>query len=152
MPALIRQYRPEDEEPVVRLSLRAWAPVFASLRHVLGREMFARLVGEWQKYQERGVRDLLADRAVQVWVAEAERGVVAFVAATLHRERIVGEISMLAVDPDDQGHGVGSHLTGFATDWLRGAGMQVAMVETGGDSGHAPARRVYEKATTGRFR
>jgi hypothetical protein len=24
--------------------------------------------------------------------------------------------------------------------------MTVAMVETGGDSGHAPARRVYEKA------
>jgi GNAT superfamily N-acetyltransferase len=53
---------------------------------------------------------------------------------------------MLAVDPDHQGHGVGTALTGFATDWLRGAGMQVAMVETGGDSGHAPARRVYEKA------
>jgi hypothetical protein len=24
--------------------------------------------------------------------------------------------------------------------------MRVAMVETGGDTGHAPARRVYEKA------
>lgn len=53
---------------------------------------------------------------------------------------------MLAVDPDDQGHGAGTDLTDFATDWLRGAGMQVAMVETGGDPGHAPARRVYEKA------
>jgi GNAT superfamily N-acetyltransferase len=53
---------------------------------------------------------------------------------------------MLAVDPDEQGRGVGTALTEFATGWLRDAGMAVAMVETGGDLGHAPARRVYEKA------
>ncbi len=29
--------------------------------------------------------------------------------------------------------------------WLRRSGMRVAMVETGGDPGHTPARRVYEK-------
>ena len=33
-----------------------------------------------------------------------------------------------------------------ATGWLRPSGMRVAMIETGGDPGHAPARRVYEKA------
>ena len=53
---------------------------------------------------------------------------------------------MLAVDPDAQGRGIGTALTEVATGWLREAGMTVAMVETGGDSGHAPARRVYEKA------
>src|SRR5207244_4454374 len=83
---------------------------------------------------------------MRVWVAEADRRVVAFVAATLHRERLLGEIWMLAVDPDHQERGAGTALTEFATDWLRDSGMRVAMVETGGDSGHAPARRVYEKA------
>jgi GNAT superfamily N-acetyltransferase len=146
MHALIREYRPDDEESVVQLSLRAWAPVFGSLRQVMGREIFGRLVGDWQKYQQSGVRDVLADRAVRVWVAEAEQRVVAFIAATLHRERLMGEIVMLAVDADDQGSGVGTALTEFATAWLRGAGMRVAMVETGGDPGHAPARRVYAKA------
>jgi len=53
---------------------------------------------------------------------------------------------MLAVDPDHQGRGIGTALTGFALDRLKDAGMKVAMVETGGDPGHAPARRVYEKA------
>jgi len=53
---------------------------------------------------------------------------------------------MLAVDPDVQGRGIGSALTEVATGWLREAGMTVAMVETGGDPGHARARRVYEKA------
>jgi hypothetical protein len=32
-----------------------------------------------------------------------------------------------------------------ATAWLRDQGMRVAMIRTGGDTGHAPARRVYER-------
>ena len=91
-------------------------------------------------------RDTLADDATKVWVAEAARGVVGFVAAKLHPERQIGEIWMLAVDPDEQGRGIGTALTEVATGWLGEAGMTVAMVETGGDSGHASARRVYEKA------
>lgn len=35
MPARIREHQPDDEAAVVRLSLRAWAPVFASLEQVL---------------------------------------------------------------------------------------------------------------------
>jgi ribosomal protein S18 acetylase RimI-like enzyme len=146
MGARIRDYGPLDEEPVVELSLRAWAPVFSSLEQALGREIFVRLHGDWRQDQEQAVRDTLADDATRVWVAEAGRGVVAFVAAKLHPERRLGEIWMLAVDPAEQDRGIGTALTEMATGWLRDAGMTVAMVETSGDPGHAPARRVYEKA------
>ena len=61
-------------------------------------------------------------------------------------QRSMGEISMLAVDPDYQGGGIGTALTEFALDRLKDAGMTVATVETGGDPGHAAARRTYEKA------
>src|SRR5438874_1214752 len=40
---------------------------------------------------------------------------------------------------------VATALTTFALDWLKNAGMSVAMVETGTDPGHAPARGTYEK-------
>ena len=146
MDTRIRDYGPLDEELIVELSLRAWAPVFRSLEQVLGREIFVRLHGDWRPYQDKDVRDTLADDATQVWVAEAARGVVGFVAAKPHPERQLGEIWMLAVDPEEQGRAIGTALTEVATGWLRDAGMTVAMVETGGDSGHAPARRVYEKA------
>jgi GNAT superfamily N-acetyltransferase len=53
---------------------------------------------------------------------------------------------MIAVDPNSQNHGLGTTMTNLATDWMRAAGMRVAMIGTGGDPGHAPARRVYEKA------
>jgi hypothetical protein len=34
---------------------------------------------------------------------------------------------------------------------MKAAGMSVAMVETGGDPGHAPARYTYEKMGFGLF-
>ena len=146
MDARIRQYTPADQGPVVTLSLRAWAPVFASLTRLLGDELFEILRGDWRVSQEQAVHDVLADPAGHIWVAEADGTLVGWVAATRHEDRRVGEIYMIAVDPDAQNQGVGQALTDVATDWLRESGMRVAMVETGGDQGHAPARRVYENA------
>jgi hypothetical protein len=37
-------------------------------------------------------------------------------------------------------------LTEHAIAWIRVEGVPVAMVGTGSDPGHAPARRTYEKA------
>ncbi len=53
---------------------------------------------------------------------------------------------MLAVDPAAQDRGIGTALTEIATDWLRTSRMRVAMIDAGGDPGHAPARRLYEQA------
>ena len=53
---------------------------------------------------------------------------------------------MVAVDPDRQKRGVALALTNFALDEMKRRGMTMAMVETGADPGHAPARRTYEKA------
>ena len=61
----------------------------------------------------------------------------------------MGVIDMLAVDPANQRHGIGSRLTQVALDQMRSRGMAMAMVETGGDRGHAPARSVYERAGFG---
>jgi GNAT superfamily N-acetyltransferase len=132
---------------VVDLSLRAWAPVFRSLERVLGSEIFRRQHPDWREDQRRAVEEVCAADRGRVWVAEVDARAVGFVAVGLdHPERSMGEISVLAVDPDHQGGGLGTALTEFALDKLRDAGMKVAVAETGGDPGHAPARRTYEKA------
>jgi GNAT superfamily N-acetyltransferase len=48
--------------------------------------------------------------------------------------------------PDYQNDGIGTALNEYAIDKMREAGMRLAVVETGGDESHAPARRSYEKA------
>jgi GNAT superfamily N-acetyltransferase len=67
------------------------------------------------------------------------------VALNAFHERM-GWINIIGVDPDHQRQGIGSRLTELAIDHLRSRGMDIAVVETGGDPGHAPARAAYEAA------
>lgn len=127
--------------------MRAWDPVFASIERAMGAEVYERLYpAGWRESQRKSVEAACAAQKIRVWVAEIDAGIVGFVAVELHPEDGIGEIYMLAVDPDNQGSGIGTTLTEFALDWIQDAGMPVAMVETGGDPGHAAARRTYEKA------
>ena len=144
----LRDYRGGDHDAVVALALRAWPPVFASVESILGLELATRLHGEdWREYQARSVSETLTAPGNRSWVATAGEDVQGFVVATVvDPDRRLGEITMLAVDPAAQRQGVGLALTDHATAWLREAGMRVAMVGTGGDPGHAPARSLYEAA------
>ncbi len=142
----VRPFDDRDADAVVGLSLRAWASGFAYLERVMGSEIFGRLHPDWRKSQRRVVEAVCAAQETRVWVAEAGASTVGFVTVELRPEKSIGEIYMLAVDPDYQGIGIGTALTEFALAWIKDAGMAVAMVETGGGSAHAAARRVYEKA------
>jgi ribosomal protein S18 acetylase RimI-like enzyme len=147
MEPVIRPYHESDSLDVIRLSLSAWAPVFASERDVMGDDIFERLYGnDWRRKQQLDVEKVLADDKMNVWVAEVNGEVVGFVAAVLKIDSGTAEVYMLAVDPEVQNNGLGTQLTDVATDWIRAAGVSLALVSTGGDVGHAPARRTYEKA------
>jgi GNAT superfamily N-acetyltransferase len=45
-----------------------------------------------------------------------------------------------------QRQGIAANLIDSAMRWIIDSGMTIAMVETGGDPGHAPARATYENA------
>ena len=147
MQPVIRAFDDRDQDAVVALSLRAWAPVFASLAKVLEPSgVYAQLHPDWRVSQRKAVINVCRSADQQVWVADAHTLIIGFVAVDLHHDARIGEISMLAVDPGHQRTGVGGLLTSFALNQIKNSGMQVAMVETGGDEGHAPARRIYEQA------
>jgi GNAT superfamily N-acetyltransferase len=142
----IRPFDVSDTLAVVDLSLRAWAPVHISIREALGPEINDALQPDWRAKQQSDVEEVLAAPTSNVWVADVDAIVAGFVAARIHDDERIGEIDMLAVDPTHQGAGIGTDLTKFALDWIRASGIGVAMVGTGADPGHAPARRTYEKA------
>jgi GNAT superfamily N-acetyltransferase len=99
----------------------------------------------WRVSQQKAVEDVCVAEDTNVWVAIDAGSAVGFVAVKLHSEDSMGKIYMVAVDPDFQGRGIGSALIKFALDWMKDAGMSIAMVETGGDPGHSAARHTYEK-------
>jgi GNAT superfamily N-acetyltransferase len=143
----IRKFREGDLDTVVEFSLRAWAPVFASVRDVLGDDIFLRLHPDWKANQAEVVRSSCTNDERDVFVAVANGRPVGFVAVALNafHERM-GVIDIIGVDPDYQRRGISLRLTEFATKHMRSCGMDIAVVETGGDPGHTPARRAYETA------
>ncbi|WP_033436370.1 GNAT family N-acetyltransferase [Saccharothrix sp. NRRL B-16314] len=139
---VIRPLTADDIAAVVEFSLRAWTPVFDSFRAALGVPIYEALFPDWEPTQAKAVEDVCRDDATAVWVADRQDRAVGFVAVRAGN----GEIHMLAVDPDHQRQGIGTALTEFAVDRLREAGVALAVVGTGGDPGHAPARRTCERA------
>ncbi|MFC8727196.1 GNAT family N-acetyltransferase [Streptomyces bacillaris] len=142
----VRPFKARDLDPVIGLSLRAWAPVYESFAEVMGPEVFGRQYPDWRTSQRREVEAACTKGKAHVWGAEDGARVVGFVAVVLEPEGGAGAVELLAVDPEYQGRDVGTTLTEFATTWMKGAGVTLASIWTGGDPGHAPARRTYEKA------
>jgi len=141
----IRRFVEQDLDAVIAFSLRAWEPVFASVRDALGDAVFLRLHPDWKADQAEAIRSICTNVERDVFVGVADGRPVSFVGVVLNafHDRM-GAIEIIGVDPDHQMHGIGAQLTEFAVDHMRRRGMDIAVAETGGDSGHAPARALYE--------
>ena len=145
--SIIREFREDDLGAIVEFSLRAWEPVFASVRQVLGDDIFLRLHPDWKEGQADAVRSACMNDERDVFVAVTAGRPVGFVAVALNAFHAgMGVIDIIGVDPDYQRRGISSRLTAFATEHMRSRGMNIVVVETGGDSGHEPARAAYEAA------
>lgn len=141
----IRAYEDSDLEAVVRIALEAWAPVFVSIEQALSPSLYQAFYPDWRVCQRQAVEAACTELKSRTWVAEEDGQPVAYVALKFHPDQL-GEIHMIAVDPDYQRRGIGRALTDFALEAMKAEGITIAMVETGGDAGHAPARHTYELA------
>jgi GNAT superfamily N-acetyltransferase len=148
MTVSVRALEERDIETVVELSVRAWAPVFESMRAVMGATIFSRVYPDWKPTQARAVESVIRAEGSRVWVAESGGRLAGFAAVVFHDRdgAKAGEIEMVAVDPDFQNQGIGLALVSFAVEEIGRLGIPLAEIGTGGDPGHAPARHVYEKA------
>jgi ribosomal protein S18 acetylase RimI-like enzyme len=143
----IRPYKDKDMDDLIELSILAWEPAFASFDQVLGEELDALLHPDWKASQRNVVKQTVAEsEEIETWVAEVKGQAVGFVSYQGDDESKRGEIVLLAVHPDYQDLGIGTDLNRLALFQLKIAGMELVIVETGGDPSHAPARRAYEKA------
>jgi GNAT superfamily N-acetyltransferase len=143
----IREFHEGDLDAVVAFSLRAWEPVFDSIREVLGDEIFLRLHPDWRSGQAEAVKSSCLSEQRDVFVAVADGEPVGFAAVALNAFHDgMGVIEIIGVDADHQRRGISSRLTEHAIEHMQESGMDIVVVETGGDPGHAPARAAYEAA------
>jgi GNAT superfamily N-acetyltransferase len=143
--AEIRAFQEDDLDAIVEFSLRAWEPVHASMRKVLGDAIYLRLNPDWRAVQAEEVRSSCVDDEHAVFVAVSGGRPVGFAAVALNafHERM-GVVQIIAVDPDYQRRGIARLLMDRCEAHMRASGMDIAAVGTGGDPGHAPARAAYE--------
>lgn len=143
----VRAFEASDIDQLVRLSLEAWQPVYASFEHVLGSRIYARLYPNWQRSQSAAVRALCADDAATVLVAEMGNSVIGFSGVLIHdAENRQGEIDMIAVAPSHQRRGVARRLIEASERIMQLRDCSLAVIATGGDEGHASARAAYASA------
>jgi ribosomal protein S18 acetylase RimI-like enzyme len=147
MRTVLRPFDDADLDKVVELALRAWEPVHRSMAEVMGAGINARVYPDWAASQEDDVRRACLDPEQLVTVAtDAAATLLGFVTVVIDAPKETGEIYMIAVDPPVQRRGLARALTDHAIGQMRAAGCRLAVVATGGDAGHAPARGLYESA------
>lgn len=137
----IRKMEPEDLERVLEIAVAAWEPIYSGYRQQLGDEIFEAFYSGFPERKRKNTQNDIQEG--NCLVALVDRQVVGFVAYSI--EEKTGEIKSNAVAPACSCRGIGSMLQNRVLEEMRMAGCQFAIVVTGLDDAHAPARRSYQK-------
>lgn len=138
-------YENHFREKVLSLVIEAWEPVFSKTRDDVPGFVYDNFwPNGWQLRQYAEVGALLDAKPEEFWLAVENDVLLGFVGVSIHKDDLMGEIVIIAVDPRFQRRGVGRSLMDFAETHIKDHGMKMVMVETVGDSGHEPARKAYE--------
>jgi ribosomal protein S18 acetylase RimI-like enzyme len=143
-PKSIRPIADTDVDQCVRFGLESFRSVYASFEERHGEDVFPRMFPEWENVQAEYMEAACTSGDKETWVYESDGAASGFVVLTTDPQKL-GDIELLAVDPDAQGAGIGTMLNRFGISRLRELGMEYAIVATADDPGHAAARRSYEK-------
>ena len=128
----------------IELTYIAWQPIFDGYFNELGEEMFNVFYSGWKDTKYRRVYEgLMSERG---YVALIEDKVVGFIFYIVDEATKTGIVEENAVSSEFRGLGIAQKMYNFIFDKMRGEGMVYAVVGTGLDDAHAPARKAYEKA------
>ena len=143
----IRPLREDDVDAVVAFGVEAWEPVFASFERELGPRIYAAMFPDWRASQAKVIADgCRADEHRTLVAVDDDRPVGFAVIGPVDEDAAkAGELHMIAVDPARQGEGIAAALMERALEEIRALGVDLAVIGTGGDAGHAPARALYER-------
>lgn len=143
----IKKYETAHRAAILALSLKTWGPVFEKLKLAVEDYVYSNFYPRgWEVRQTDDIGKFLDTEGENAWVAIIENEVLGFIGIRFHNEDNMGEIYILAVDPNYQRKGIGRALIEKAFKQIKDANLSMIMVETGDDPGHQPSRASYEAA------
>lgn len=141
----IRTFQTSDLPVLIDLTIETFRALFEDdLPDLISPDVFAHDHADWKNDYRREVPTLHdPDRNKFVIIAEDEGHILGYLGWNLDPSGS-GRLEMVAVHPRAQRRGVATALCRQAVDELGRHGAAVVHIGTGGDSFHAPARRLYE--------
>lgn len=146
LPETELQILPAEEahiEDCVRIAIQVWSVIHDAYANTIGRELHDAFNANWQERHRVNIANHI--RNTKAVVAVLDGKVVGFCGSRVENG-ILGVIGYNGVDPEYRGRGIARYMYEAAFDSFRSQRIRCARVFTGGDDGHGPARRAYEKA------
>lgn len=125
------------------IALKLWTVIHGAYAGLIGDDIHDITGENWQETLRSNIS--MQQSAPTSLVALLDGKVVGFCGCRVERGKL-GVIGYNGVDPEYRGRGIARYLYEAAFDQFREQGICHARVFTGGDDGHGPARRAYEKA------
>ncbi len=142
---MIRAFRQEDFEIVCDIAKRAYTGIFDGFEEQIGKDVLDIWMPDARNSRTVLIKNMSENHPEWIHVCERNGRVVGFIMFNLDYERKLASINSNASDPLAGEKGVGHEMYTFALDFFRKEGMKMAMVHTGFDDAHAPARKAYER-------
>jgi len=138
----IRKVNENDYLRIKKIVSNIWGMGFDALME----ERYGKIKNKpWKEITGEKVINTLKSFEPNVWVTEIDNIVVGFFSCTFDKEKKIGEITYNGVSPEAKGNGIGTKQMNYLINNFKKKGMEILIVSTGLNEGHAPARRMYEK-------
>ncbi len=100
----------------------------------------------WDEWVWKSVKEYLKEKNTKKFVTKINGKIVGFCSYRIDKIKKIGTVGYNGVLPEYSGLGIGTYQINKILELMKKEGMEIAEVLTGLNEGHAPARRMYEKA------
>ncbi|MBU1736297.1 MAG: GNAT family N-acetyltransferase [Verrucomicrobia bacterium] len=141
---VIRPYRLADRPAIEEIVKLIWT---IGIDYIREKKYGYQIEGKpWHEHKLIAMRSDIQARPDCWFVTELEDRVVGFCSFIVQQAKGIGVVGLNGLHPDMHGKGYGTLQLQFILNELRKHGMKIAEVTTGLNEGHAPARKLYERA------
>ena len=145
---ILRHATEKDFPQIDELTIICYSAIFESFVEMVGKEIYEEMYHKpdlpWPKSKTIQNHNLFAEHPDWLWVLEEQDLIFGFVSFKLKPEKNYGIFDNNGVLPAYTGQGWGKFMYRQVLKLFRSTGLRFALVETGLDDAHIPARRAYE--------
>ncbi len=145
---VLRYAEKKDFPEIDEITVVCYSEIYESFVQRVGEEVFKGIYFNpelpWPESKTTQNHKLYSEHPEWIWVLENQEGVFGYVSFILRPEKNYGIIENNGILPSYTGEGWGKYMYRHVLKFFRSSGLRFALVETGLDDAHIPARRAYE--------